>query len=83
MQHERSAMRVSSHAGLSLGYPLHLDTRCRRLLFRRWHRDTQEGDLILGRFAETHLADLDSAQLARFEALLDCTFARLYRRRFV
>ena len=26
----------------------HLDVRCRRLLFRCWHRGTQESDLILG-----------------------------------
>jgi len=56
----------------------HLDIRCRRLLFRCWHRGTQESDLVLGRFAETHLADLDNVQLARFEALLDCTDADLF-----
>jgi antitoxin CptB len=56
----------------------YLDVRCRRLLFRCWHRGTQESDLILGRFAECHLADLDSTQLARFEALLDCTDADLF-----
>jgi len=48
------------------------DIRCRRLLFRCWHRGTQENDLILGAFAETSLARLDSNQLDRFEALLDC-----------
>jgi succinate dehydrogenase flavin-adding protein (antitoxin of CptAB toxin-antitoxin module) len=26
----------------------HRDVRCRRLLFRCWHRGTQESDLILG-----------------------------------
>jgi hypothetical protein len=46
---------------------------CRWLLFRCWHRGTQESDLIFGRFAEAHLADFDSAQLGRFKALLDCT----------
>ena len=54
------------------------DIRCRRLLFRCWHRGTQESDLILGKFAETHLADLDNTHLARFEALLDCTDADLF-----
>jgi antitoxin CptB len=48
------------------------DIRCRRLLFRCWHRGTQESDLILGRFAEAYLADFDNAQLERFEAWLDC-----------
>jgi antitoxin CptB len=47
------------------------DIRRRRLLFRCWHRGTQESDLILGRFAETSLKSMDSAQLDRFEALLD------------
>jgi len=40
--------------------------RRNRLLFKSWHRGTQESDLILGRFADAHLADLDSAQLERF-----------------
>ena len=46
--------------------------RRNRLLFRCWHRGTQEGDLILGPFAEMFLVGFDSAQLDRFEALLDC-----------
>jgi antitoxin CptB len=52
--------------------------RCVRLLFRCWHRGTQESDLILGRFAEAYLADLDSAQIERFEVLLDCADADLF-----
>jgi antitoxin CptB len=51
----------------------HADVRWRRLLFRSWNRGTQESDLILGSFAETSLASLDSIQLDRLEALLDCT----------
>jgi len=47
--------------------------RLRRLLFRCWHRGTQEIDLILGRFAETYLARFDANQLDRFESLLECT----------
>ena len=53
------------------------DTRRRRLLFRSWHRGTQESDLILGRFADAHLAELDSEQLERLQALLDCSDADL------
>ena len=56
----------------------HRELRCRRLLFRCWHRGTQEGDLILGRFAEAHLADFDVAQIERLEALLDCTDPDLF-----
>jgi antitoxin CptB len=58
--------------------PPHEDVRCRRLLFRCWHRGTQENDLILGAFAETSLARLDSTQLDRFEALLDCPDTDLF-----
>ena len=46
--------------------------RCKRLLFRCWHRGTQETDLVLGGFAEAFLDGFDSAQLDRFEALLNC-----------
>ena len=56
----------------------HPDVRCRRLLFRCWHRGTQESDLILGSFAEDSLESLDSGQLGRFEALLDCTDPDLF-----
>ena len=56
----------------------HPDIRRRRLLFRCWHRGTQEIDLILGSFAESSLAGLDSAQLDRFEALLDCSDPDLF-----
>ena len=54
------------------------DLRRRRLMFRCWHRGTQESDLILGSFAETSLTDLDSSQLDRFEALLECTDPDLF-----
>jgi antitoxin CptB len=56
----------------------HSDVRRRRLLFRCWHRGTQESDLILGSFAEDSLKTLDSDQLERFEALLDCTDPDLF-----
>jgi len=53
------------------------DVRRKRLLFQCWHRGTQEGDLILGMFAETSLTSLHGAQIDQFEALLDCTDAEL------
>jgi len=52
--------------------------RRRRLLFRAWHRGTQETDLLLGGFAERSLAGFDSLQLDQFEALLDCTDTDLF-----
>ena len=66
---------LGSVSGLSNGHP---DIRRKRLLFRCWHRGTQEVDLIFGRFAETSLAAFSAAQLDRFEALLDCTDADLF-----
>jgi antitoxin CptB len=47
------------------------DIRRKRLLFRSWHRGTKETDLLLGSFAERHLAAFSQAQLDRYEALLD------------
>ncbi len=52
--------------------------RRQRLLFRCWHRGTQESDFILGGFADVHLAEFDGAELDRFEALLDCTDPDLF-----
>jgi antitoxin CptB len=54
------------------------DIRRKRLLFRSWHRGTRESDLILGRFADTHLARFDTVQLDRYEALLECADADLF-----
>jgi antitoxin CptB len=48
------------------------DIRRRRLYFRSWHRGTREADLVLGSFAEEHLAQFDDGQLSRYEALLEC-----------
>jgi antitoxin CptB len=70
---------MSQLASASDGLPKdHPDVRRRRLLFRCWHRGTQEIDLLLGSFAEASLAGFDSAQLDRFEALLDCPDADLF-----
>jgi antitoxin CptB len=48
-----------------------LDTRRKRLLFRSWHRGTKETDLLVGSFAERHLAAFSEAELDRYEALLE------------
>jgi antitoxin CptB len=48
-----------------------LDIRRRKLLFRAWHRGLREVDLILGRFADRHVADLDDAALSEFEGLMN------------
>ncbi|HVC53621.1 MAG TPA: succinate dehydrogenase assembly factor 2 [Stellaceae bacterium] len=48
------------------------DIRRRRLRFRSWHRGTREADLLLGSFADSHLAGFGDVQLDRYEALLEC-----------
>jgi antitoxin CptB len=48
-----------------------LDARRRRLLFRSWHRGTREADLIMGRFADKHIASFSEAELDQYEHLLD------------
>jgi antitoxin CptB len=44
----------------------------KRLHFRAWHRGTKESDLLLGRFADAHLATMSVDDLADFEQVLDC-----------
>jgi antitoxin CptB len=48
-----------------------LDPRRRRLLFRSWHRGTREADLIMGRFADTHIETFNDVELDQYEHLLD------------
>ena len=54
------------------------EIRRKRLLFRSWHRGTRESDLILGRFADAHLAGFAEAQLDRYEALLESPDADIF-----
>ena len=55
------------------------DIRRKRMRYRAWHRGLKEMDLILGRFADDHLADLSPAALDAFEALLEESDADLYQ----
>jgi antitoxin CptB len=41
------------------------DTHRKRLLFRSWHRGTQESDLLLGAFADGRLAGLNEELWSR------------------
>lgn len=45
--------------------------RLRRLRFRAWHRGMKEMDLILGSFADRHLAQMSDEELDAFERLID------------
>ena len=47
------------------------EVRRRRLRYRCWHRGSREADLLLGRFADTCLDDLEEIGLDQLEALLD------------
>lgn len=46
------------------------EIRRKRLLFQSWHRGMKEMDLVLGNFAERHLAGFTAAQLDTYESLL-------------
>ena len=48
-----------------------LDPRRRKILFRAWHRGMRENDLIMGGFADAHIADLDETELDEFERLIE------------
>jgi antitoxin CptB len=48
-----------------------LDGRRKRLLFRCRHRGIREMDLVLGRFADAHLAALTDAELGELERWLE------------
>jgi antitoxin CptB len=52
--------------------------RRKKLLYRSWHRGTREADLILGSFAERHLAGFDARQLDEFERVLETADGELY-----
>jgi antitoxin CptB len=43
----------------------------KKALFRAWHRGTKEMDLLLGTFADAHLATLSDADFADFEQLME------------
>ena len=46
------------------------EARQKRLSMRSWRRGTKEMDLILGPWADAHLAGLDAADLALYDRLL-------------
>ena len=48
-----------------------LEKTRKRLAYRAWHRGTKESDLLLGRFADAHLAEMSADDLADFEGVLD------------
>lgn len=57
---------------------LSLADRKKRLVFRSWHRGTREMDLIMGRFADAHVAMFSADQVDAYERLLTCQDPDLY-----
>ncbi len=55
-----------------------LDDRRKRLLFRCWHRGTREMDMILGGFADAHIAALSESEVADLERLIELPDPDLY-----
>lgn len=55
-----------------------MNERGKRLRFRAWRRGFRELDLIMGPFADAHVASLDEQELAAFEGLLDAPDQDVY-----
>jgi antitoxin CptB len=55
-----------------------MDPRRSKLKYRAWRRGFREADLILGPFADAHLAAMAPAQLDAFETLLEQPDQDLY-----
>ncbi len=55
-----------------------LSERRRRLLYRCWHRGIRETDLIMGHFADAHIATLTDAEVEELERLMDVPDADLF-----
>lgn len=54
------------------------EVRRKRALYRSWHRGTREMDLLLGGFADRHLATFSERQIGLYEALLERADADIY-----
>lgn len=47
------------------------EARLKRMAMRSWRRGTKEMDLVLGPYADTHLANLSEDRLAVYDVLLE------------
>ena len=47
-----------------------LDAKRRRLLFRAWHRGIKEMDIVMGRFADAHIATFTDDDMEALELLM-------------
>jgi antitoxin CptB len=55
-----------------------LDPRRRRLRYRLWHRGTREMDLIMGRFADAVIGELEPSEIDDLEQLAEVPDPELY-----
>jgi len=55
-----------------------LEHRRKKLKFRAWHRGIKEMDLILGKYADEHLATMSDAEMDIFSHLLKQADDELY-----
>ena len=55
-----------------------LETRRKRLLYRSIYRGTKENDILLGQFAQAHIAGFDAGELDQYERLLGCGDNEIY-----
>lgn len=53
-------------------------TRVRRLIYQSSYTGMKETDLLLGRFAQDHLATLSDRELEHYEALLEAGDGQIY-----
>ena len=51
----------------------------RKLIYRSWHRGTKELDMILGKFAESNLHNLNETELNEYLVILDEEDPDLYQ----
>ena len=56
-----------------------MNDRHKRILYKSCRRGMKETDLILGAFADRHLASLTKNELDQFESLLACTDQQIYQ----
>ena len=47
------------------------EAQLKRMMMRSWRRGTKEMDLILGPYAEAHLAQMSQDELATYDRLLE------------
>lgn len=55
-----------------------LEEKRKQLIFRSWHRGTREMDMIMGRFADAHMADFDEGEIRLYEELLQVPDPDIY-----